>query len=176
MAASVWCCFHARAVELARNHNVPVHARSTFSNGYGHLGRGGRGWGGDHCRRSRTPRTKSCSTCAASPDQPGVAATIFEAVGRARQRRRSPERRAPGRRSSRSRYTARTSRRRGRSTRPSGDRMIEIDEVSDIVLVGAGVRPAGVAARCSAHARGDRRSSLPTPVDVADRGFVPDRA
>ena len=81
MAASGAKVLMLRAVEIARNQDVPHPRALDVLERAGHLGPGApKGSSRRSSRRSRTRRTRSCSTSAASPTEPGSAAAIFEAV------------------------------------------------------------------------------------------------
>ena len=81
MAASGAKVLMLRAVEIARNQNVRIHARSTFSNEPGTWIAGRRrGSSSRSSPRSRTRRTRSSSRCRDSRTGPGTAAAIFDAV------------------------------------------------------------------------------------------------
>ena len=121
MAASGAKVLMLRAVGLARKPRCPSACPLHVLERIGHLGRGGRRMEQPIVsavfRRGRGP----VRPLRGLPDRPGVAATIFEAVA-AEHVGVDLSSRASGtsRRSSRSRYRRRTSRRRGgRSTKPS---------------------------------------------------------
>ena len=84
MAGSGARVLQLRSVEFARNHGVPIHVRSTFTDADGHLDPRGRN---DGRRRSspasRTPIDEAYVTLTDVPDKPGTAASIFNAVAAA---------------------------------------------------------------------------------------------
>jgi aspartate kinase len=69
-----------RAVELARNHDVPVHARSTFSNESGTWVEEAEGMEQPIVSAVTHAEDEVLFDLRGLPDRPGVAATIFEAV------------------------------------------------------------------------------------------------
>jgi aspartate kinase len=80
MAASGAKVLMLRAVELARNHDVPVHARSTFSNESGTRVEEAEGMEQPIVSAVTHAEDEVLFDLRGLPDRPGVAATIFEAV------------------------------------------------------------------------------------------------
>ncbi|HEX2346325.1 MAG TPA: aspartate kinase [Gaiellaceae bacterium] len=80
MAASGARVLMLRAVELARNHDVPVHARSTFSNESGTWVEEAEGMEQPIVSAVTHAEDEVLFDLRGLPDRPGVAATIFEAV------------------------------------------------------------------------------------------------
>jgi aspartate kinase len=80
MAASGAKVLMLRAVELARNHDVPVHARSTFSNESGTWVEEAEGMEQPIVSAVTHAEDEVLFDLRGLPDRPGVAATIFEAV------------------------------------------------------------------------------------------------
>jgi len=83
MAASGAKVLMLRSVELARNHGVRVHARSTFSNEEGTWVQEGEGMEQPIVSAVTHSETDVVFTLAGIPDRPGVAATIFDEVAAA---------------------------------------------------------------------------------------------
>jgi aspartate kinase len=83
MAASGAKVLMLRSVELARNHGVRVHARSTFSDEEGTWIEEGGGMEEPIISAVTHSETDVVFTLAGIPDRPGVAATIFDAVSAA---------------------------------------------------------------------------------------------
>ena len=155
MSASGAKVLMLRSVELARNHGVRVHARSTFSDEEGT-------WIGEEGMEDAIisgvthNEQEVVFTLTGIPDVPGAAATVFDAVAAGgRQRRHDhPERRPRQSPSCRSRCRARTSprpraRHRGGAWRSSArwtsTRTTTLGKVS---LIGAGMRShPGIAAK-----------------------------
>ena len=80
MSASGAKVLMLRSVELARNHGVRIHARSTFSDEEGTwIVRRGRHGAPDHLRRDAL-ESEVVFTLTGIPDRPGAAATVFDAV------------------------------------------------------------------------------------------------
>ena len=156
MSASGAKVLMLRSVELARNHNVRVHSRSTFSQEEGT-------WivpaeeVMEHPIISGVTHSQSevIFTLTGIPDRPGAAATVFDCRRRrARQRRHDhPERRARRRRAvvlgaarGRARHAARAGIRADASLGPM--EVEEDDDMGKVSLIGAGMRShPGVAAR-----------------------------
>jgi aspartate kinase len=80
MAASGAKVLMLRAVELARNHDVPIHARSTFSDGSGTWIEEAEGMEQPIVSAVTHAEDEVLFDLRGLPDRPGVAATIFEAV------------------------------------------------------------------------------------------------
>ncbi len=80
MAASGAKVLMLRAVELARNHDVPVHARSTFSDEPGTWVEEAEGMEQPIVSAVTHAENEVLFDLRGLPDRPGVAATIFEAV------------------------------------------------------------------------------------------------
>ena len=115
MSASGAKVLMLRSVELARNHGVRIHARSTFSDEEGTwVTRTRREWSSRSSRPSPTRETDVVFTLTGIPDRPGVAAMIFDVVagGAGERRHDHPERRPRAARRCRSRCRPRTCRRR----------------------------------------------------------------
>jgi aspartate kinase len=83
MASSGAKVLMLRSVELARNHRVRVHARSTFSDEEGTWIQEGGGMEEPMVSAVTHSETDVVFTLAGIPDRPGVAATIFDAVSAA---------------------------------------------------------------------------------------------
>jgi aspartate kinase len=83
MASSGAKVLMLRSVELARNHGVRVHARSTFSDEEGTWIQEGGGMEEPMVSAVTHSETDVVFTLAGIPDRPGVAATIFDAVSAA---------------------------------------------------------------------------------------------
>jgi aspartate kinase len=83
MAASGAKVLMLRSVELARNHGVRIHARSTFSDEEGTWIQGGDQMEQPIVSAVTHSETDVVFTLAGIPDRPGVAATIFDAVAAA---------------------------------------------------------------------------------------------
>jgi aspartate kinase len=83
MAASGAKVLMLRSVELARNHGVRVHARSTFSDEEGTWIQEGEGMEQPIVSAVTHSETDVVFTLAGIPDRPGVAATIFDEVSAA---------------------------------------------------------------------------------------------
>ena len=80
MAASGAKVLMLRAVELARNHDVPIHARSTFSDESGTWVEEAEGMEQPIVSAVTHAEDEVLFDLRGLPDRPGVAATIFEAV------------------------------------------------------------------------------------------------
>ena len=83
MAASGAKVLMLRSVELARNHGVRIHARSTFSDEPGTWIQEGAGMEQPIVSAVTHSETDVVFNLAGIPDRPGVAATIFDAVSAA---------------------------------------------------------------------------------------------
>ena len=180
MAASGAKVLMLRAVELARGQQVPIHARSTFSDEEGTwvedvagTGAGDR-LGGDAlggrgrlraARRARSARARRPRSSTPSPPSTSTSTRSSRTSGTGRPSSRSPSRRTTSRRRG-----ARSSARRSRSAR---SRSTEISDLGKVSLVGAGMR--SHPGRRSAHvpdARG-RGDQPPADLDLADQDLLP---
>ena len=83
MSASGAKVLMLRAVELARNHGVRIHARSTFSDEEGTWVQEGEGMEQPMVSAVTHSETDVVFTLTGIPDRPGVAAMIFDAVAAA---------------------------------------------------------------------------------------------
>ncbi len=154
MAASGAKVLMLRAVELARNHDVPIHARSTFSDESGTRVEESEGMEQPIVSAVTHAEDEVLFDLRGLPDRPGVAATIFEAVA-AEHVNVDTILQNVGHESAELSFSvpqedvSGTRRALDRAQQSIGP--IEIDEVSDlgkVSLVGAGMRShPGVAAR-----------------------------
>ena len=177
MSASGAKVLTLRSVELARNHGVRVHARSTFSDEPGTWIRRMPGWRADRLRGDAQRESEVVFTLTGIPDRPGAAATCSSrgrgAVTSTRSSRSRPRRRrvvvlvaVRGR--------ALDTRGDRRPRRARADGVEENHGLGKVSLIGAGMRriPASPP-RCSAR--------LPTSdqpgddLDVADQDLLHDR-
>jgi aspartate kinase len=154
MAASGAKVLMLRAVELARNHDVPVHARSTFSKESGTWVEEAEGMEQPIVSAVTHAEDEVLFDLRGLPDRPGVAATIFEAVA-AEHVNVDTILQNVGHESAELSFSVPqedvSSTRRALAQAQQSIGPIEIDEVSDlgkISLVGAGMRShPGVAAK-----------------------------
>ena len=100
MAGSGARVLQLRAVEFARNHGVPLHVRSTFTDAEGTWIREDTGMEAPIISGITHTTDEAYVTLTDVPDKPGTAASIFNAVAAAQHQRRHdhPERRHPRRR------------------------------------------------------------------------------
>ena len=154
MSASGAKVLMLRSVELARNHGVRIHARSTFSDEEGTWVQEGDPMEQPIVSAVTHSENDVVFTLSGIPDRPGVAALIFDTSRRRRSTStRSSRTSSTGRPRCRSRCRRRTCPRRGRrSTGTKGElgefTIEENHELGKVSLIGAGMRShPGVAAK-----------------------------